>query len=297
MSNKILSDKLNEIAQIYYLHAKDDPNNKFRSLSYKKAADIVKHIDEHSNLQNIPGIGKSIAHDINEFYETSHITRLDEMHNKYSNKEEDVLKLFMSIYGVGPSTANKWYQKGYRTIKDIYHLLSEKQQLAYYYRKQTRVPIERSEMKEIEKYMIELFDPIFVKLVGSYRRRKDTSNDIDLLVENGDIELIKEKLAEQLLVILGEGNDKLTAIWRYSKDYNAHRLDVRVIPSDQWPYALMYFTGSKEFNIYMRKRAQSMGLKLSEYGLFDELGISYHAEDENDIFRYLELDYISPQDR
>lgn len=296
MSNIDLSNDLNEIAEIYYLHPKDSPSNKFRSSSYKKAATIVKSLTRNDNLTNIPGIGKSIAHDINEYYHTGHITRLDELRNKYA-KDEKVLNLFSSIYGVGPITANKWYNEGYRTIKDIYHLLSENQKIAYYYHKQVNVPIERDEMKDIEQYMIDLFKPLFVKIAGSYRRRLPRSNDIDLLIENGNINSIKEKLDEQLLVILGEGDSKLTAIWRYNKDYNAHRLDVRVISAEQWPYALMYFTGSKEFNIHMRQHAQSMGLKLSEYGLFDELGISYPAFSEEDIFKYLNLEYVKPSER
>src|SRR5262249_2700251 len=72
--------------------------------------------------------------------------------------------------------------------------------------------------------------------------------------------------------------------------------DLRVVTEEQFPFALHYFTGSKEHNIVVRARAQTYGLKLNEYELAG-VGKKVKGKDEADIFRALDLDYIPPEMR
>jgi DNA polymerase (family 10) len=86
-------------------------------------------------------------------------------------------------------------------------------------------------------------------------------------------------------------------IVRISPQDNAHRIDIRLIKPESYAYALMYFTGSQRFNILTRQRAIELGLRLNEYGLFDEEGQSLPGESEEEIFDHLGLVYVAPKNR
>jgi DNA polymerase (family 10) len=81
-------------------------------------------------------------------------------------------------------------------------------------------------------------------------------------------------------------------------DFNAHRIDILIIESENWYPALLHFTGSKFFNIRLRSSAKSKGMKLSQHGLFDvATGEKYPIRSEEDIFRILEQSYLPPSHR
>ena len=96
---------------------------------------------------------------------------------------------------------------------------------------------------------------------------------------------------------LAQGPTKFMGIVRLSDNYYGHRIDIRLVPAENYPFALLYFTGSQKFNILMRNVAISMGLKLNEYTLSDSKGKNYKANSEEDIFKILNLKYVAPKDR
>ena len=110
---------------------------------------------------------------------------------------------------------------------------------------------------------------------------------------DGVISLLKEYLP----VILAKGPTRFAGIFRLSEDYIGHRIDIRLVKPESWPYALLYFTGSQRFDILMRQRAIDLGLKLNEYGLYDNLGQPQYATNEKEIFDILQVAYLEPVER
>jgi DNA polymerase/3'-5' exonuclease PolX len=144
---------------------------------------------------------------------------------------------------------------------------------------------------------------------GSYRREKKTCGDVDFIVTHPKFKTKKEldKYLEYfqafLLRLKHEGfliefltgakvHTKFMGIFKWNKFIG--RIDIRFIPYESYYYALLYFTGSKDFNTNMRLIAISRELKLNEYGLYDKHNKSYKVESEKEIFDILDMEYIQP---
>lgn len=178
-----------------------------------------------------------------------------------------------------------------------------------------QVPIPRPEMDLIREVVGSYLNPYGIQweMAGSYRRGAQTSGDVDILVQEMPVldSLTKtpRKLSMQdvisllrpiLVADLGEGEKKYAGVIRLSSSYNAHRIDIRLIAPESWYYALLYFTGSGNFNRNMRFYAlHHKNLRLNEYGLTDlsNPSATFPAFSEADIFRYLNLRYLSPAER
>jgi DNA polymerase (family 10) len=129
------------------------------------------------------------------------------------------------------------------------------------------------------------------ELCGSIRRRRETIQDIDILVSAKNARPIMDGFVALRGVreVLARGETKSSILVE-----PGIQADLRVVSDEQFPFALHYFTGSKQHNIRMRSRAIDFGLKLNEYELAGEKK-SVRCKDEADIFAALELDYIPPE--
>jgi DNA polymerase (family 10) len=140
---------------------------------------------------------------------------------------------------------------------------------------------------------------IRMELCGSLRRRKETINDIDILISSTDHVPVMDCFATLpgVVEVLARGESKTSVAVdrsRYGGKPLRIQADLRVVRDDQFPFALHYFTGSKEHNVAMRARAQDRGLKLNEYELAGpERRVK--CKEEADIFAALDLDYIPPE--
>jgi len=129
-------------------------------------------------------------------------------------------------------------------------------------------------------------------LVGSLRRKEAVIGDIDLLIIGDASEPILNKLkANQDVTILSAGTK--TIMIRYKKT----RVDIFFTTKENLIPALLHHTGSKIFNIRMRKQAKDLGYKLNQYGLFNKKGIKINVSNEKEIFKILELPYKKPENR
>jgi DNA polymerase (family 10) len=130
-----------------------------------------------------------------------------------------------------------------------------------------------------------------VEIAGSIRRRKETVGDIDVLTVTDHPNHVMDFFTQMDLVdeIIAKGHSKSTV-----RLYNGMDADIRVFKEEDFGSALLYFTGSREFNIHLRKIAISWKMKLNEYGVFqgDECLAS---RTEKDVFKTLGLDYITPE--
>jgi DNA polymerase (family 10) len=165
---------------------------------------------------------------------------------------------------------------------------------------------QRVRLDEAEAFALALVDRlrdcpgiIRLEMCGSLRRRKETVNDIDLLVSSDAAGPIMDRFVTLpgIKEVVGKGETK-SSIVIDAADYvgwsHLFNADLRVVRDDQFPFALHYFTGSKEHNVALRGRAQQYGLKLNEYEL---IGTDRRiaCQDESDIFRALDLDYLPPE--
>lgn len=225
------------------------------------------------------------------------------------------------------------------------NMLNHHQLLGIKYFKDITIKIPRAEVVKIEKYLqvvAKKMNPnLIIQCCGSYRRGRDRSGDADGLMthkllktqedveqdraENGNIlshyasMLTKLKFLTDHLTEDGHTkymgfcklpNKKNRRTGKMIEHYDLHRrIDVRFVPYNSYGSALLYFTGSKNFNTAMRRKALKMGYTLSEYGLFklirDENGKIIKGQKgeqlptptEEDVFRILEMEYKTPQER
>lgn len=136
-----------------------------------------------------------------------------------------------------------------------------------------------------------------VRVAGSFRRRKEEVGDVDLLVQTKSPESVASFFVSHPLVrdILAHGSTKCSVVLR-----TGLQCDLRLVLSDEFPFALNYFTGSKEHNIQMRARALERGWSLNEYRFSAAEGRELReplpvVHDESDIYRSLGLDFIPPE--
>lgn len=303
-TNKDLADVLKLIAS-YYIVARDT----YRARAFNNAA---AKIGVHTNAilsgaqarSEIKGIGESIETAIDEYLTTGTIKRLEELQNQFPDRKETI-DFFRSFYGIGPVTATKLYDRGLRTLEDLWTRgnLTEAQKIGIMWRDHIGIPIPRDEMDLINRKLGEILDPYGIKwaIAGSYRRGEPSSNDIDLLVQSRpdlNMDGLIQILRPYLPATLAFGPTKYMGLIRLSEEYNGHRIDIRVISSESFPAALMYFTGSQRFNILMRQRAIDLGMTLNEYGLYQLSGMKpILTYSEEDIFRIVRVQYLDPPQR
>jgi DNA polymerase (family 10) len=137
-----------------------------------------------------------------------------------------------------------------------------------------------------------------LELCGSLRRRKETIKDIDILVSAADPRPVMDRFVglPQVVQVVARGDTKASITVGHGTGGRRGLLnaDLRVVRDEQFPFALHYFTGSREHNIAMRARAQQYGLKLNEYALAGPRG-AIACADEAELFAALDLDYIPPE--
>merc|ERR1711998_28805 len=282
-----------------------------KARAYKKGQESLMEINEEltstEQLKNKPGIGKSIIEKFQEYMETGTLSVLEK-------EKANPVNILTNVYGIGPKKAEDLVKQGITSIEDLEKnkdKLNDKQVigLKYYYDILERIP--RSEILEYEALFKEIFDEVKegdakFEIVGSFRRGADTSGDIDIIVndEASFNNFIKSLIDKNILVeMLTDGKVKKLTIARLNDKSKARRIDFLFSPPNEYSFAILYFTGSKAFNVVMRKRATSLNLTLNEHGLSnlkdkvkkDKLENSF--PDEKSIFDFLSLEYKKPEER
>jgi DNA polymerase/3'-5' exonuclease PolX len=308
LPNVALAGQLAAIARLY-----QQSNDTYRARTYEEAARRISQYPTPitSGAQarrEIPRVGESLQRDIDEYLTTGQIARLQNLQHNTADRSQ-VLRLFESIHGIGPVTANRFFDQGFRTLEDLWFaeppVLTPAQRLAILYKEHLKLRIPRYEMDLIRQRLGEIvsaYNPNLQWVIaGSYRRGEPDSGDIDVLIR-GDPGVSLADIVDRLKAAgiiagdLAQGRAKYMGILRLPQ-YNAHRIDLQFIPPQNWPYGLLYFTGSAAFNILMRQRAEQLGLRLNEYGLYNNEGVSVPAQTEHDVFAALGVQYLPPEER
>ena len=226
------------------------------------------------------------------------------------------LTAFRGIYGVGPKKAEELVAAGYTSIADVRaaaaanpKLLNKNQHvgLQYYEDINSRIPREEMEKHEIVLMTLMSLD-LGGMIVGSYRRGRPDSGDIDVLVRVPDPSVDAGKaLAEYveklkargyIREVLAQGDHKCLAVAALPGGA-ARRLDLLVTPPAEFPFAVLYFTGSDGFNVAMRAHALTRGFTLNEHALTQvSTGKTVGGiKTEQDIFKALKLQWREPEER
>jgi DNA polymerase/3'-5' exonuclease PolX len=284
----------------------------FKVKAYEKVIDSIelydKEIDGVEDIKLLKGVGKKIEDKIVEFLVSGHIAEVD---NVLKDPKYILGSKLKSIYGVGPAKITELMMKikSFEELREHPELLNEKQKvgLKYYDDMNLRIPmVEGKQHYTIVKNMLDT--GIEFEFVGSFRRKNKDMGDIDILIKNksGNGIVLKDiikRFVDKKYVIekLALGNNKFMGLCRLKPDLPARRIDILLADPSYYYFALLYFTGSYNFNIYMRKIALKKGLSLSEYGFKDSKGNLIDTTDsihsEEDIFKYLELPYTPPHKR
>lgn len=285
----------------------------FRKRAFANAIESLKGISNellyYNDLHELKGFGEGILNRFLEYQSTGQLKEL--ILSAEEQERKRVLDLFQGIYGVGEVTATVWYEKGLRSLEDLIKFnipLTDHQRVGLYYYNQINSRIERKEIDEfnqqLQKKVVEFNQEnkvqIEMKICGSYLRGKTTSGDIDVIVreKNDQLPCLIDSLLKHLypLVrhILGQGNVKILTLGG-STDIH-RRIDFELVENARWPFALLYFTGSKDFNRQMREIAKKKGLLLNQRGLFYG-NQEFLYKEEKDIFDALGMTYLSPEQR
>jgi DNA polymerase beta len=299
--------------------AKKEP---FSAKAYAKVIEQLRAkegpIQTIDDVKEIPGVGKKIKLKIEEILQTGSLKAATEA-RKETNLES--LDLLQGVHGIGPVKAKQLVEtKGIRTIAELRKGLEEdpellndvqKMGLKYYEDAIERIP--RHEMALHETLVLMALDPRFTGVVvGSYRRGAESSGDIDVLLMLPDTMSKKEQGAlfletiemlqdsEYIVDTLAQGPKKFLGYVRLDKDAKARRLDLLMTPQAEFAYAILYFTGSQGFNVAFRSYAQSKGYTINEHTMKPvKEGVKEvpPMETEKDIFDFLGLAYVEPEQR
>jgi DNA polymerase beta len=287
---------------------------KFKAAAYSK---VIKQIDElpavrsRADLAGVTGIGEKISEKIDEIMATGSLRAAE---RAKAEKQLDLYDVLTTIHGIGPAKAKQLIDSGIRNIASLRaavnvnpSILSNIQRTGLKYYEDINERIPREEIALHEEIIQKTFRSTGLEatIVGSYRRGLTSSGDIDVLVtgNQGDFiaGLIKLHKEQYIVETLAEGVTKGMYITRLgpAPHGKARRVDLLYTPPKEYPYAVLYFTGSKEFNVAMRKLALDRGYSLNEHGLTN-LSTGELVEglgSEQNIFNFLGLEYVRPENR
>jgi len=313
LENEKIARYFNEIADILEIRGE----NPFRIRSYRNAARTLEDMSENAaslvgegaDLTKLPGIGGSIADKIKEIVKTGKLTFLHDLKKELPSGLPELLK----IEGIGPKKVKLFYEKaGVSSIDRLEKAaragklhglfrMGEKSEEKIIkaienYRKgagRFRLDIGFTYARAITDYLKPLKGVGELISAGSLRRRRETIGDLDILA------ICAKKSAPDLMERFVKYDDGEEVIAHGSTKSSIRltgglQVDLRVLEKKHFGAALLYFTGSKAHNIALRKRAQGMGLKVSEYGIFRKEKMIAGAT-EDDSYRSLKLPWIPPE--
>jgi len=308
------------ISQLTELHRHyRQERDTFRAMAYAKAVNAIKNmtvpITSGDQLDGIKGIGPKIKQKIDQFIAEGKIKKLASIQAAQDPVRITAINDYLTIYGIGPVAAAKLYDE-YK-IKNISQLkkavnknptlLTAAQKIGLRYREDFLKRIPRDFINIFQFTVTYCLNSVFgetfkLQTAGSFRREKPTSGDIDIMLQSGTFGL---KEAVEVLISYGLITDILAVETKKFMGVATcpgvegaipFRLDIFMVDESNWWTALVTHTGPKDLNTMMRAKAASMGMKLSDQGLWKgdrKIKIS----SERELFRKLDMDYIEPTKR
>jgi DNA polymerase (family 10) len=312
MQNQQIAAMFNEMADLLEIQGA----NSFRVRAYRNGARTLENLSESvadllavpgHGLETLEGIGKDLAAKIAVIIETGQLPQLEELRQQVPQGVVDMLR----IPGLGPKKVAALFKELSITtlaqlkeacesgkVSDLKGFGNKTEQSilagiphALEAGKRFLISVATASADEIVADLKQLSSVSQVSVAGSCRRRKETCGDLDILAISDDSAAAMDRLAAHPSVekVLARGDTKQRVRLRTGIE-----LDLRVVPEESYGAAMQYFTGSKEHNIVIRRRAIERGLKVNEYGVFR--GDEYVAgKSEEDVYAAVGLPFIPPE--
>ncbi|HEY5892164.1 MAG TPA: DNA polymerase/3'-5' exonuclease PolX [Chthoniobacterales bacterium] len=304
--------------------------NPFKSRAYTNAARAVEVYSgdilaaaREERLEGIEGIGKAIGLKLTELATTGKLAYYENLRAEFP---ESIFELF-GIPGLGPKKIKAVYDKlgvativelekaahdgriaglagfGEKTATNLIAAIEQRRKHSGYFRLGEAAPLAESILEELRS----LPDVTQASVAGSYRRRKEIVHDLDMIVAGRNAEAIIEYFTTLpgVETVNAKGPTKASVVLK-----NGMQCDLRVVTNEEYPFAIAYFTGSKEHNVILRGRALERGWTLNEYrlgpvesratGRGTQTSIDENIPKiftERDLYQALGLDYIEPEIR
>ena len=307
-----------EIARLFYEMAnllEVRGESMFRIRAYQRGAQTLEALSEdvavlaaRGTLTALPNIGKDLAAKIQEYLTTGRMARLESL-------REGLPPAFLSlleIRGLGPKTALALYEQlGIETVEQLEEACRSRRivgmagvrertcenilkSIAEWRAGRTRVllPAARAVALQVAQALRAHAGVERLEIAGSLRRMRESVKDVDILVTSTEPARVVETFVSlpSLVEVTGRGDTKASA-----RHQDGLAIDLRVVEPAAFGAALQYFTGSREHNVRLRQLAIARGLKLSEYGVFDEAGVRVAGATEEEVYAAVGLPFIPPE--
>jgi len=291
----------------------------FKSRVYEAAIKTLQALPHVLSIEDLPavqkgdGLGKEVRIKIAKIIANGHLEISPE-----ARSAATALDTLQKIYGVGPKKAQDLIAAGYTTITGLRSavtkdpkLLNKNQLIGLQYYEQLLQRIPRAEMDQ-HAALLMAAKPASLEgvIVGSYRRGRPDSGDIDMLIRTASSTdaakaltdfVVALKASGYIREVLAHGDHKCMAICQLPLQPNGkgRRLDLLVTPPAEFPFAVFYFTGSDTFNVAVRAHALSRGFTLNEHAITQVSSGKQVSgvRSEQDLFKLLKLKWVEPVDR
>ena len=294
--------------------------NPFKIRAYTHAVRALEILSEpvetlvaEERVSSVDGIGKAISEKITELVQTGRLAYYDKLRDEFP---PDILTLF-DIQGLGGKKIKALWDAlridsvtkleracksgavaelpgfGEKTAANIIKAIEHMRKHAGEFRFGDIAALAEGLLEDLRGHP----DVNLAQIAGSYRRKKEIVRDLDFIVSSRNAEGVMTYFTSHPLVesILAQGATKSSVLLK-----SGIQCDLRVVSGAEYPFALNYFTGSKEHNVRMRSRALSKGWSLNEYRFSAAEGRELREplpeiHEENDIYRALGLDPVEPE--
>ena len=318
MKNGQIARALRDIG--FLTEVEDSENAQFKSRAYYRAADAIEALEQDVSgiyekgginaLLELPGIGKAIAAKIEEYLKAGRIKHLEELKEKIPI---DISQIG-AIEGIGPKTLKAIYQKLKVTdlkglekaalegqLKTVPGITARKEQDILKKIEFAKKSGGRSMIgevwplaKKIEARLKGLEGVKHAALAGSARRMKETIGDLDYIVCASEPEKVMDFFVKMPEVEEVKSRGPAKAFVRLQGGIDC---DLLAVPEESWGSALLYFTGSKEHNVELRRIAIARELRLNEWGIFADESKRVAGASEEEVYRALGLAWVAPEMR
>ena len=310
VTRELLVNTLEEIALLLELKGE----NPFKTRAYRNGAEVVQNFDGNiveraaeNDLKGIKGIGDALQQKLHELASTG---KLEYFENLRAEFPLTLFELF-ELQGLGPKKIKALYDKlgissiaqlkeacqgaeianlsgfGSKTVEKILSAIENRAKFADRFRLGEVAPLAETLLERLRDHPKVSRSAI----AGSYRRAKETLHDLDFLVATKEPAELTKFFSDfpEVHEIIAHGETKASV-----RLDNGLQCDLRAVSNNHFPFALQYFTGSKEHNVALRSLALKKGLSLNEYDFTGE-GEIPKVEEEIDIYQALDLDWIAPE--
>jgi DNA polymerase (family X) len=311
MANFALARLFYEMASL--LEARE--SSVFRIRAYQRAAQTLEALSEdvaavaaRGELSSLPGIGRDLAARIGEYLATGRIAQLDELRATLPA----AFLTFLEIRGLGPRTARALADQGVESVEQLETMCRSRQIVGVagigektaenilkgierWKAGQTRTLLSagRAVAAQVAEVLRAHGGVERLEIAGSLRRMRETVKDIDLLVTSTEPARVIETLTTlpSVTEVIVKGPTKASV-----RHQDGLQIDLRVVEPAAFGAALQYFTGSKDHNVRVREIASRRGLRISEYGVFDErTGARVAGATEEEVYATVGLPWIPPE--